>query len=709
MNKILAILILFCFPGVLLYSQKTIHLEAGQAYEYELGFLETTNPGFSGSSYFNFLNQPGGSISWNLSLPSQAGALLYIRFANGSGSSRPLTLRLNGKALVENLPFEAGSDWSDWKEKILPLTFSEGKNSLSLESQGPDGGPNIDGISLVSSSFPPNFPPLARNDNYRLVSALPFFFNPLDNDSDLDSDSLLITGHSLPVHGSLDNSGYALVYTPDKDFEGTDSFNYYISDGELRDTAMVKLELGTTDWSVAIIESTLSQYSPETFDGWHYATALFLEGVYRTWKRTGKTQYLDFMMEWADLYVNEHGEIQKSINRLDDMLPGIIMIHLYLQTGKEKFRLAAERVRTVFDTYPRTTDEGLWHMKKKQNELWLDGLYMSMPFLVRYGAVFDEAQYCYGEAIKQYKVYASHLLDDETGLLYHAYDEDGSEPWASPPENHSPEFWGRSIGWFVMGLIEVLEIIPPSYPGYTDLTHILEKVLTGLVNFQDPATGLWYQVVNKGEEAGNWLETSCSIMYAYAISRAVDKSFVNDSLNQYAIKAYSGILGKVSMDEKGKTFLKDICEGTGVGDYEHYIGRSRLINNNHGLGAFLIMNELLIHDNLYIDELNSIPESYGPSLSSPDPFPILVYPNPADNQLTLRLGDQTIPGGLIKIYSPEGRILLEIPVQSGGSGENTFHVPLDTLPGGLFIGIFMDPGGRTFSFRFIKGGLVKRR
>jgi unsaturated rhamnogalacturonyl hydrolase len=220
---------------------------------------------------------------------------------------------------------------------------------------------------------------------------------------------------------------------------------------------------------------------------------------------------------------------------------------------------------------------------------------MSTPFLMKYGNVFSDLAASSDEVTKQLTIYASHLQDSTTGLFFHAYDEKGTATWADPTTHHSPEFWGRSIGWFGMALVDDLDTIPADHPQRAAVLKILTDLIAGLVKYQDASTGLWYQVVNKGTVAGNWLETSCSSMYTYVISKAVEKGYVDSTYLAVANKGYQGVLSKVSLAADGvTTSIKDICVGTDVGDYAYYIARQRATNDLHGLGAFLIMNEQMI-------------------------------------------------------------------------------------------------------------------
>src|SRR5215472_966176 len=279
---------------------------------------------------------------------------------------------------------------------------------------------------------------------------------------------------------------------------------------------------GGADWSRAVVESTMKRYpNPADLGAWGYAKALYLFGEYLVWKRTGDDRYLQYIKGWMDSHVDAQGNLDHNMESLDAIMPGNLLLLLYQETKDEKYKLAAEKIRRRFDTYPRTSDGGFWHATgpSRAHQLWGDGVFMGMPFLVRYGRLFGESAYADDEAARQLIVYASHLRSSE-GLLYHAYDESGASIWSNSANHHSAEFWCRAMGWFGMTLIDVLDVLPANHPKRAELIAILKDLLRGLTKYQDSKTGLWYQVVDKGSDSGNWLETSSSSMYTYVISMA---------------------------------------------------------------------------------------------------------------------------------------------------------------------------------------------
>jgi unsaturated rhamnogalacturonyl hydrolase len=346
-------------------------------------------------------------------------------------------------------------------------------------------------------------------------------------------------------------------------------------------------------WSQHVVDSTLARYpDAKQFGSWSYPRGLYLFGQYLVYKRTGDRKYLQYIEDWVDAHVNEQGQPDREIKALDDVLAANLLVVLYHETQQPRYKLGAEFFRHRFDTYPRTTDGGFWHatVPSRQWQLWADGNYMAVPFLVRYGKEFRDSKYTNAEAVRQLLTYHKHL-QDPSGLLYHAYDESGKAPWADPTTHHSHYFWCRAIGWYGMALVDTLDVIPQKHPGRKELIHILQQLIAAFARDQDPHTGLWYEVVDKATLSGNWTETSSSAMYTYIIDVAVKRGYVPKKYHTVAEKGYRGVLSRISLGSDGLTNLTGICEGTNVGDLQFYLDRKRNTNDFHGLGAFLIMNE----------------------------------------------------------------------------------------------------------------------
>ncbi|MFI7293238.1 glycoside hydrolase family 105 protein [Streptomyces sp. NPDC050121] len=349
-----------------------------------------------------------------------------------------------------------------------------------------------------------------------------------------------------------------------------------------------------TDWSVAMVDSTTARFTPSTIGGWSYPVGLYLYGQYLTYRRTHEPRHLSYIRTYVDRFVHADGSIDQRFNSLDSMQAGRLLVILHHETGDDRYRIAARTIRDRLDSYPRTSDGGFWHAdtSSRAHQLWSDGVYMVNPFLVEYGKEFGDSAYADDEAARQLAVYGSHL-QVSGGLLRHAYDESKTVSWADPATGLAPEHWCRAVGWYSMAMVNVLDAIPARQARRPQLLRIFRQLAAALERYQDPATGRWFQVIDKGGQSDNWTETSCSSMFTYALSRGAQQGYIDRHYQAVAQRGYEGVLARISLGVDGRTSLTDISIGTNVGDYAFYIARPRETNDFHGLGSFLIMNEQL--------------------------------------------------------------------------------------------------------------------
>jgi unsaturated rhamnogalacturonyl hydrolase len=354
-----------------------------------------------------------------------------------------------------------------------------------------------------------------------------------------------------------------------------------------------------TDWGRAVVESTMARFpTPAALGPWEYSRALFLHGAYLVYQRVKDPRYLSYIKSWVDAHVDANGNINNAFNSLDNMMPGNLLLDLYQETSDKRYQIAAQKIRRRLDSYPRTALDGtpgaFWHNTGLKGQLWGDGTFMLLPFLARYGELFNDAAYTHDETARQLVIYGNHLRNRTNGLLYHAYAERGDTSWADPVTHHSPEFWCRAIGWYGMATIHVLDVLPANHPERAQILADLQTLIDGYVTFQDTSSGRWFQVVDKGALASNWTETSCSSMYTYVIASAVARGWIAPTYRAAANKGFNGVLQRISLGADGLTNITDICIGTNVGGtLPFYLSRPRRTNDFHGLGAFLIMYEQL--------------------------------------------------------------------------------------------------------------------
>ncbi|MFE7117401.1 glycoside hydrolase family 105 protein [Streptomyces sp. NPDC057654] len=350
------------------------------------------------------------------------------------------------------------------------------------------------------------------------------------------------------------------------------------------------------DWSSAVVDSTLARYTPDTIGGWSYPVGLYLYGQYLVYQRTHEPRLLSYIKQYVDRFVDGDGKIGQAFNSLDSMQAGRLLVILHHETGQDRYRIAAQKIRRRLDTYPRTDDGGFWHATSasRAHQLWGDGVYMVNPFLVEYAREFGDRSYAYDEAARQLTVYGGHL-QEPNGLLKHAYDESRTADWADDDTGRSSESWCRAVGWYSMAAVDVLDAIPADHPRRSRLLTVLRRLAAGLEKYQDPATGRWFQVIDKGGRSDNWTETSCSSMFTFALARGARQGYLDAHYADVAERGFQGVLQRISLGGDGRTELSGISVGTNVGDYAFYVQRPRVTNDFHGLGAFLIMYEQLRH------------------------------------------------------------------------------------------------------------------
>jgi unsaturated rhamnogalacturonyl hydrolase len=338
---------------------------------------------------------------------------------------------------------------------------------------------------------------------------------------------------------------------------------------------------------------------------WSYEQGVVLKGIEGVWLSTGDGRYFSFIQKGMDNFVNADGSIRTykaEDYNLDNINSGKILLLLYKVTGQDKYRKAAALLREQLKNHPRTSDGGFWHKKIYPNQMWLDGLYMAEPFYAEYAATFHE-QSAFDDIAKQFILMESHARDPRTGLLYHGWDESKQQRWADPATGHSPNFWDRAMGWYAMALVDTLEFFPRTHPERAELIAIFNRLAKAVAKYQDTKTGLWYEVVDKGSEKGNYLEASGSSMFVYALAKGVRDGYLPASYLSVAKHGYNGLTSEfIKTDANGETNLDGTVSVAGLGgnpyrdgSYQYYLSERVVRDDPKGIGAFLMAsNEMNI-------------------------------------------------------------------------------------------------------------------
>jgi unsaturated rhamnogalacturonyl hydrolase len=292
---------------------------------------------------------------------------------------------------------------------------------------------------------------------------------------------------------------------------------------------------------------------------WTYEQGVVWLGMMRLWYQTGDAAYYNYVKRKVDQLVDKDGNIATYIPgeyNLDNVLSGRVLLDIYDVTLDARYYKAALLLRKQLRDQPRTLEGSYWHKLRYPHQVWLDGLYMAMPFRAQYAALFHEDS-VFDDIAHQFAVIERHTRDPKTGLLYHGWDESGTEKWAvkttGVTNGHSPNFWGRAMGWYGMALVDALDYFPAGHPGRDTLIGILRRYAEAVRLVQDKSSGVWWDVLDKPGQPGNFLEASASAMFVYTLGRGVTKKYLPDGFAATVELGYSGI---------GKNFIR----GPGVSD-----------------------------------------------------------------------------------------------------------------------------------------------
>ena len=337
---------------------------------------------------------------------------------------------------------------------------------------------------------------------------------------------------------------------------------------------------------------------PERPDRWTYEQGVTLTGIEAVWLNTGDGRYFEYIKHVLDRLIEEDGTIRtykKEDFNIDNVQPGRLLLTLYKVTGQDKYRKAAAHLREQLRSHPRTSEGGFWHKKIYPSQMWLDGLYMGEPFYAEYAATFGETE-AFDDIAKQFILMEKHSRDAKTGLLYHGWDESRAQRWADKTTGRSPHFWGRAMGWYAMALVDTLDHFPADHPRRADLIAILGRLAAAVGKYQEPQSGLWYQVLDKAGAKGNYLESSAAAMFVYSIAKAVKLGYLPESNLKVAQKGWAGIRKQfVEEAQGGGVNFKGTVSVAGLGgnpyrdgSYEYYLSEKVVTNDAKGVGAFLM-------------------------------------------------------------------------------------------------------------------------
>lgn len=371
---------------------------------------------------------------------------------------------------------------------------------------------------------------------------------------------------------------------------------------------------------------------------WEYTNGVPLYGIQKLFEKTNNAAYYNYVKQWVDYYVAADGTInygtpptqttsKNNPTIQDTMQPSTLLFQLYQVSGDTKYLNAMKNARAVFDGIFQNSSGAFWHKPNYARQQWLDAIYMSEPFITQYGALYadaikpGDAAACFKISTTQIKLADAVTFDADRSLPHHGWNGDEAHDWTlnlpnpaggtfgcglctankTPPTTGTrvaPIIWSRSIAWYLAGTVDVLEFLPQRHPDRGKLEEIVWSIAEGLKTYQDPATGLWFQITDAmdgpvpaeggypGEGIGalpNWTETSASALFVYALAKAQRLGILRGEFHHVAKKGWEGVKSKVIIDGDQVT-IKDTVVGMSLaGTWNAYVNASPQSDVTNGI------------------------------------------------------------------------------------------------------------------------------
>lgn len=310
-------------------------------------------------------------------------------------------------------------------------------------------------------------------------------------------------------------------------------------------------------------------YSPYKGGASCYEDGCLYRGLITLYEATGEERWFAHLKRLADNQVGPNGELSGYVveeYNIDNVLPGRAFLYLAAKTGEDRYRKAADLLANQFETHPRVQAGPHWHKLRYPHQVWLDGLYMALPFKAEYADAARQPELAAQAASEM--LTALQLTEDKAAKLYrHGYDESREQKWADPITGLSPAHWARSLGWLAMALVDLIEALPAGGP----ISALSAKLLSLLLRLGDlqRADGRWLQVIDQPNLAGNYAESSATAMFAYAYLKASRLPGLSPVLAKTGERALNGLVAHaMKKDASGRAVLGGICCVAGLGGFD---------------------------------------------------------------------------------------------------------------------------------------------
>lgn len=368
-----------------------------------------------------------------------------------------------------------------------------------------------------------------------------------------------------------------------------------------------------SEWMVAsemkrVPESYLLDFSKKP--KWSYVMGIELESMLDVWQRYQTPGVLDYLKAYPAKMIDEKGNITgytyKDFN-LDNVRTAKFIYRMNQLEPQKNLGIALRTLFKQLENQPRTKEGVYWHKAIYANQVWLDGIFMGLPYYTLAApalkGVKKATKKYWPDAVDQILKTGRRTYDAETGLWKHAWDETHTAFWANKETGQSQHTWGRALGWYAMAMLEVLDALPGDYARRDEVIDLFRKAMTQVVKHQDKKTGVWYDVMDV-QDPRNYLESTCSSMFAYCLLKGYRLGYLDKAFHEAGVKAYNGIVSRFIRVNADKTIsLTDCCSVSGLGpapgpyvtkpnfkrdgSFAYYMSEPIRDNDAKGIGPFI--------------------------------------------------------------------------------------------------------------------------
>ncbi len=330
---------------------------------------------------------------------------------------------------------------------------------------------------------------------------------------------------------------------------------------------------------------------------WCYEDGCVYCGLEELGNATGNAAWRDHLERLIAVQVDADGALSGYMRdeyNIDNIMAGRALFVL-TETRRDRFGKALDRLADQLAHHPRTATGNYWHKSIYPHQVWLDGLYMGLPFQIEYGLLRDRPDLV-DDAAGQLLGAMSIMRDATTGLYFHGYDESRAEAWADAETGLSQSFWGRANGWLAMALVDSYALLPKDHPARAEIGKRILALAEAILG-QRTQNGLWLQVMNRPDLEGNYEETSSSAMFAYFLFRTARLIAAGASLADKAVTALEALSRRYVRHPDGIWQLDNVCEVAGLGGFlgrqrdgtpGYYVSEPVVANDPKGVGSLMM-------------------------------------------------------------------------------------------------------------------------